>query len=79
MRRGGVDPRSGGDGESKIGSGDRSEAAHRRGDQNLVVSTFLQKSYFFINFLDEETKSVQTKHINQAGFIPHIQTEENFT
>lgn len=28
MRKGGVDPRSGGDGESKIGSGDRSEAAH---------------------------------------------------
>lgn len=76
MRRGGVDPRSGGDGESKIGSGDRSEAAHRRGDQ--IVDTFLQKSSFFIKFLNKETGSVQTKHINQAGFIPHIQTEENF-
>lgn len=45
-----------------------------------VTKTWLSVPFFFffLKFLNKETASVKTKHINQAGFIPHIQTEENF-
>lgn len=44
-----------------------------------VTKTQLSVPFTKKLFLNKETGSVKTKHINQAGFIPHIQIEDNFT